>query len=190
MKNYLRNAKPLLIVMLTCLTSLSVQAQIIVDRDLKILRGQQQIKPSSVNDAVKLKNTPTLTGTVATTQNTPVNTNSYMSEVVSPSLYVRSTPYFVNFPLTQSIPDGLTITNVSWIYTLSQHPLGTEVILCWNKNEVCQDVSLFESGHTSMFNGKNPLGTFTLYYRLGGKGAISPPINGGKTQIIVTYTKM
>lgn len=167
-------------------------AQIIVDRDFKILRGMQQQKnlPAATTTNNNTTQNNASTPTESTARVTDGSTNSYSSAITGPSLYVRNTHYFAEFPLTQEIPEGMAITNVTWNYTLSQHPLGIEVLLCWNKTEVCQDISLFESGHTAMFNGKDPLDNFAIHYRLGGKGAISPAINGGRNQIIVTYTKM
>lgn len=169
----------------------SASAQIIVDRDFKILRGMQQqqrqnLPAATPSNNVNSQNSPP-SESIATVTNG--NTGSYSSAVMGPSLYVRNTHYFVEFPLTQDIPDDMVINNVTWNYSLSQHPLGIEVLLCWNKTEVCQDISLFETGHTSIFNGKDPSETFAIHYMLSGKGPISPPINGGNNQIIVSYTK-
>lgn len=184
----------LLSLFLFCVWINQSHAQIIVDRDFKILRGMQQQGSTPItNNAAQNNNTTTQTKSATPSESTATvtngNTSSYASTITSPSMYVRNTHYFADFPINQQIPDDMVISNVSWNYSLSQHPMGIEVLLCWNKSEICQDISLFGSGHTNMFNGKDPFETFTIHYRLGGKGAISPPINGGRTQIIVTYTR-
>lgn len=180
----------------TCITE--AHAQVVVDRDFQILRQQQGKNSALMQKAVPLKNntqtkkSAAVTATPDTegaTDNAPQlgKASSYTSTMIGPTLYAKSTHYYANFTFPYAIPEGMGITSVSWKYSLSQHPLDLEALLCWNQSEVCLDVSLAETGNSTKFNGKDPQGHFTIHYRYGGKGYLNPPLTGQQNQIIVNF---
>ena len=112
---------------------------------------------------------------------------SYVMQEPSAILYSKNVPHIVTFTLPVTVPDEAPITNVSWKYSLKQHPEGLEVRLCWEGQTLCNNITRNEIGSTTMFNGKYAGTSFNIQYVVRGQGLLGPPVAGGANQLIVTY---
>lgn len=117
----------------------------------------------------------------------PHKTLSYVMQEPSAILYSKNVPHIVAFTLPVIVPDAASITNVSWKYSLKQHPEGIEVKLCWQGETLCNNITRNEIGSTTMFNGKYAGTSFNIQYVVRGQGLLGPPVGGGANQLIVTY---
>lgn len=112
---------------------------------------------------------------------------AYTSDAMGPSILARNADYETTFRKTVVVPQGATISNVSWRYGLSSRPAEFEAMLCLPRRLRCWNVTDHASGNTSIFNGQDATLAFTLHYRVTGRGPLGAPVRGEMNQLIVTY---
>jgi hypothetical protein len=181
MSNYYRyrySARCFCLFGLLALSSTAAQAQMVVDRDLLqrgMPKGSIRAPAMITNQAVN----PILAG--------PHKSVSYVAQEPSVVIYSKNVPHVVTFTTPVELPDDAPITNISWKYSLKQHPQGIEVQLCWQGQALCNNITRNEIGNTTMFNGKHAGSSFNIQYVVRGPGLLGPPVAGGANQLIVTY---
>jgi hypothetical protein len=158
------------------LLQLPVHAQMQVNREIL----QRGIPKGSIRPAA------TISQQTSSVLSGPYKSVSFVVDTVGPRIYSRNIPEVVTFTTPVELPSEAPITQVSWKYSLAQHPQGIEVKLCLGQ-QLCHDVTRNEIGRTSLFNGKHAGSAFTMQYIVRGSEMLGRPITGGTNQIIVTY---
>lgn len=156
----------------------AAHAQMVVDREL-LQRGIPKGSTRAPAMITRQAPDPVLSG--------PHKILSYVMQEPGVMIYSKNIPHVVDFTLPVTVPDNAPITNVSWKYSLREHPPGIEVRLCWQGETQCNNITRNEIGSTAMFNGKYAGTSFNIQYVVRGPGLLGPAVSGGANQVIVSY---
>lgn len=116
---------------------------------------------------------------------------AYSSTTVGPNVYSKNYIYTSTFYPVGSFPPGSAIggNGISWNYSTSYRPAGFEAYLCWDSTyQECLNITNYQSGTSTAFNGRTPNHSFVLVHRVVGTGTLSPPVYGNSDQLIVNFT--
>ena len=130
--------------------------------------------------------TAVLTGVLAS-MDAYAAAGSYSSEASGPVMQNRKAWYTSMHPPVGSPPRESKITTVSWRWGVSRQDPGLEVKLCYRSANDCVSVTSYGKAMTQAFAGRPADGAFLLMYRVEGTGRMTP-INGERSQVIVSYT--
>jgi|SRR5690625_245960 len=112
---------------------------------------------------------------------------AWVNSAVGDNITQRGQLYTTSIPVLGSVPPGSTITSVNYNWSLSYIPAGLSVYLCYIDTTACVDVSSYQSGGLSNFNGLNADNNFVYAFVVSGSGVLFPIAYGQSNQIIVNY---
>ncbi|HWW04628.1 flagellar protein FlhE [Collimonas sp.] len=137
-------------------------------------------------------NAPAGPGAIQLNSNATANrpgrvTGSWSATTSAPAMFHRG----VNYQSAPIAPVGSSINassktrRVSWQYSfLTAPPSGVHAYLC----NYARCVGLSDaSGSTSAFDGDNGWSNFVFAFVIDGRGALTPALQGGGSQVIVNY---
>ena len=116
------------------------------------------------------------------------NNGSWANSAAGPTIYSKNWSYYLQLNPVGVIPPTATIQSVYYSWGLSYKPTGLSVLLCQNSiSDPCVDVTNFQSGSTTGFNGRLANKKLIYSFRINGSGTLSPPAYGQVDQVIVNY---